>query len=116
MINRPMSQKTLRRIRELKQEFLDSFADRLPAFQSLRANATRQQPEREQLSQLRSEIHQLRGSAGLYQLTELQHLADSLQQSLDHKLEQSSLGPMNPAELHLLDRLMEILQDPSELD
>ncbi len=111
-----MSQRTLRRIKELRQDFLDSFAERIPKFETWRANAIRPFPERDALRELRTEIHQLRGSAGLYQLEELQHLADSLQQSLDRKLDVAKPGAMSPAELHLLDRMIEVLADPSELD
>lgn len=109
---REMSPDTLRKVRRLRELFVESFAERVPRLEAWREQALEPRPPREAVQALRTEIHQLRGSAGLYQMTELYEHLNVLQDQLDDMLEAEPLRPLKAASLQHLDRIIKLLQFP----
>ena len=110
---REMSASTLRKVRQLKIDFVDSFAARAHKLQAWRGDAVVAKPVRDSVTAMRTEIHQLRGSAGLYQMDELYGHLNALQDLLDAALEAEPLQPLNEASLKHLDRIIKLLKYPN---
>lgn len=109
---REMSPTTLRKIKRLREEFVDSFAQRVPKLNNWRTEALAENPDGSAVKALRTEIHQLRGSAGLYQMDELYQHLNTLQDQLDALLAEDPLRALPAEAKKHLDRIIKLLKYP----
>ena len=109
---RDLKPSTAAHITRLKAEFVDTFAARADKMAGWRDRCLADPPDVEALKMLRTEIHQLRGSAGLYELKELFEEFDALQVELD-QLIAAQPGKGIPAQTrHRLHRVLELMRFP----
>ncbi|MEM9533097.1 MAG: hypothetical protein AAGA23_19410 [Pseudomonadota bacterium] len=111
--DRGLTPATEHKVAQLKKGFVDSFADRLPALENWQGEVSASRPDRTVMQSLRTEIHQLRGSAGLYGLTDLFQALDVVQRELDEVLETGCRGPLSPAGQQQLTQVLKLMRFPS---
>ncbi|MFK7955754.1 MAG: Hpt domain-containing protein [Lysobacterales bacterium] len=97
----------------LKRQFVDSFAERLINIEQWTDQCLAEPPDRQAMQQLRTEVHQLRGSSGLYELTELFREFDALQAELDEVLAEPAPARLSALTRRRLDRAVKMMRYPN---
>ncbi len=100
-------------IARLKRQFVDSFAKRLIDIEDWTQKCLAEPPDRQAMQQLRTEVHQLRGSSGLYDLTELYREFDSLQAELDEVLAETGPVRLSSVTRRRLERVTKLMRFPN---
>ncbi len=99
-------------IQRLKAQFVDTFAGRADQMEEWQDRCLADPPDREAMKMLRTEVHQLRGSAGLYELKELFEEFDVLQSELDQLLEQRPARGLPAETRHRMHRVLQLMRFP----
>ncbi|MEM1090601.1 MAG: Hpt domain-containing protein [Pseudomonadota bacterium] len=99
-------------ILRLKAQFVDTFAARADQIEQWQDRCLADPPDRDALKKLRTEVHQLRGSAGLYDLKELFEEFDVLQGELDTLLGQWPPRGLTAESRHRLHRVLQLMRFP----
>lgn len=96
----------------LKAQFVDTFASRADQMEQWQDQCLADPPDREALRMLRTEVHQLRGSAGLFELKDLFEEFDALQGELDQLLEERPARGLPAETRHRMHRVLQLMRYP----
>ncbi len=100
-------------IAKLRKQFVDSFAERLVKIDEWTELCLVTPPDPGALVSLRTEIHQLRGSSGLYELQDLYREFNALQAELDEHLADSPGSVLPAITRRRLQRVTKMMRFPN---